>query len=114
MFNFSSYLGGYRPSRLCEISGVAGIGYSYLWRKEHSGHAATAHIGMNFNLHILKDVDLFVEPLFLLSSDGLAIARTNNWRRYFGAFNGSVGMSYRFDPAGFQGCLLYTSDAADE
>lgn len=103
MFNFSSYLGGYRPSRLCEISGVAGIGYSYLWRKEHSGHAATAHIGMNFNLHILKDVDLFVEPLFLLSSDGLAIARTNNWRRYFGAFSGSVGMSYRFDPAGFPG-----------
>lgn len=101
LFNFSSYLGGYRPSRFCEISGVTGLGYSYLWRAGNSGHALTAHLGVNFNMHVLKGVDLFVEPLFELSSDGLAIPRTNNWRRYFGAFNGSVGLSCRFDPGGF-------------
>lgn len=105
LFNFSSYIGGYRPSRLCEISGVAGIGYSYLWKIGYSGHAFTAHIGANFNLHVLKNIDIFVEPLFEAVTDGLATPNVNNWRRYFVAFNGTLGMSCRFDPAGFPDIL---------
>lgn len=102
MFNFSSYIGGYRPSRFCGISGVAGLGYSYLWRRGgYSGHALTAHLGMDFNMHVLKNMDIFVEPLFELMSDGLSVPRVNNWRRYFGSFSGSVGLSWRFDPDGF-------------
>lgn len=103
LFNLSSYVGGYRTSRLCEVSMVAGVGYSNnrLLRTSESGdantlmgHAFNGHVGLNLNLRIFKDISLFVEPLASIYTNGVALYHTGNWRRWMASFKGSAGLTY--------------------
>lgn len=96
LFNMSSYLGGYRPSRFMDISTVAGLGYAYSWKVGYSGHSATAHLGLNFDMHVLRNVHLFVEPLVELSVDGLGQPGSAVPQRLMPYFCGTVGLSYSF------------------
>ena len=95
LFNLSSYIWGYDTSRFCEISTVVGPGYSYLWRSGASAHCFTSHIGLNLNLRVFPDFDIFIEPLFELYSHSSILSYGGTWRRVAPGFNGRVGLSYK-------------------
>ena len=97
LFNISSYLGGYRPSRFMEISAVAGMGYAYRWSQKYTGHSLTAHVGFNFSMHVLRNVYLFAEPQIELSIDGLGQRSAAVAHRVTPYFSAAIGVGYRFN-----------------
>ncbi len=94
LLNITSYLKGYRPSRFFDVSAVAGAGYSYSWKSVNSIHSVSAHLGLNFDIHILKNTHLFFEPVVDMAIDGLGRPASEISRRIMPFFCGTVGLSY--------------------
>ena len=94
MFNLTSYVGGYRTNRFCEVMFVAGIGYANSFHKKELTHAFSAHFGANFNLRLFKDFDFFIEPSAALYTNGMAVSYAGNWRTWLSAFQTSFGLTY--------------------
>lgn len=93
MANISSLVRGYNKYSICDISAFAGVGFKSIYRsKAFSTHFA-AHTGVNFNFHILKMMDLFIEPK--LEVFGYRGDRTEvNWCNYDLAVNISFGLAF--------------------
>lgn len=105
LFNMMSYLGGYNTARFCEMSVVAGAGFSYVWKSTgERGDAFSGHVGLNFDIRVFDRLHLFIEPQLNLyfnppqgsSNRGLALSSAGDWRSYMTAFNGAVGLTYNF------------------
>ncbi len=104
LFNVTSYLGGYKPGRFCNLSVVAGVGYANNGAKEYLdgsapvkgnyGQAAVAHAGFNVDMKLSPVVSFFVEPLAKAYTNGIAISRAGNWRSWLSAFEGSIGLTF--------------------
>lgn len=99
LFNLSSYVGGYRTNRLCEVMIVSGIGYANSFHKDKLTHAFNAHVGANVNLRLFKNIDFFVEPAASLYTNGMAVSYAGNWRTWLSAFQTTVGLSYNIMPS---------------
>lgn len=99
LFNLTSYVGGYRTNRLCEVMIVSGIGYANSFHKDKLTHAFSAHVGAKVNLRLFKDVDFFVEPVAALYTNGMAVSYAGNWRTWLSAFQTSVGLTYNIMPS---------------
>lgn len=97
MFNLSSYVGGYRTSRFCEIMVVPGVGYAYSSRPDRSGHALSAHIGANLNLRLFKNISFFLEPSVSIYSNGIAVSNAGNWRTWLSGFQTTCGLTYNMN-----------------
>lgn len=95
LFNISSYIWGYDTSRFCDISAVTGPGYSYIWSGGVKRNSFSSHLGLNINLRVFRDFDIFVEPLFELYSGSAVLSYSGTWRRVVSGFNGRVGLSYK-------------------
>lgn len=93
LFNIVSYLDGYRPDRICELSLVAGLGYAFAGYKGHWGHAFTCHAGLNLSMRLLPGVNFFLEPKAAIYSNGMALSYAGNWRAWLAAFQGDFGIS---------------------
>lgn len=98
LFNMTSYLNGYSRSRFCDIYTVAGLGYRASWLREDITHTGNIHLGLSFNLKTGKHIDLFIEPLVYLYSEGLAHTGDVNWRGYDIAYGGQAGLKFNFMP----------------
>lgn len=98
MFNLMTYLGGYRPSRFIEISTVAGLGYAYTftWRGSNAGHSMSAHLGLNFDAHVLKNTHVFFEPLVEIAVNSLGKPAGSVRQRLMPYLIGTAGITYRF------------------
>lgn len=105
LFNMMSYLGGYDASRFCEMSVVAGAGYTYVWKSSgEKGNAFSGHVGLNVNMRVFDCLSIFVEPMVNLylspsqesSNRGIALSSAGNWRSYMTAYSAAVGMTYTF------------------
>ena len=103
LFNLSSYVGGYRTNRFCEVSVLAGAGYanSNLVKtaedgssSSKKGSALSARIGCNVNLRLFRNIDFFIEPQTVLYTNGMALSYAGNWRSWMSAFRTSVGLTY--------------------
>lgn len=94
LFNLTSYLSGYDPSRFCEVSLVVGGGYALSGYKGNLGHALTGHVGANFEMKLSNVVSLSMEPLGKIYSNGMAVSRAGNWRSWLAAFEGTVGLNF--------------------
>lgn len=93
--NFSAMLGGYNKYRMCEISGIIGAGIHSERRQGVFRTTPAGHFGLNFNFHILKKMDLFIEPNFVImgyKTDGTYV--TDNWRKYNTAVCLSFGLAF--------------------
>ena len=114
MFNLSSYVGGYRTNRFCEIMFEGGAGYSNsiivrtpddifedLPAETKVGHAFTAHAGAMFNMRVFRNFDFYVEPQAVLYTNGMAMSYGGNWRKWMAAFRASFGVSYNINPSPF-------------
>ena len=93
LFNVTSYLWGYKPSRFCNFSVVAGGGYANSGYEGTAGQAGTAHAGFNVDMKLTPYVSFFVEPLAKVYTNGMAISRAGNWRSWLSAFEGSLGLA---------------------
>lgn len=94
LFNLTSYVGGYRTNRFCEILIVAGPGYASSLRSGKMSHAVSGHVGANLKLRLFKDIDFFVEPLGTIYSNGMAVSYAGNWRSWLSTFQTTCGLTY--------------------
>lgn len=94
LFNLSSYVGGYRTSRLCEIMVVSGLGYSNSMRNGELSHAFNSHVGFNINLRLFRNFDFFIEPLAKIYTNGMAVSYAGNWRSWLSSFETTCGLTY--------------------
>ena len=105
MFNMMSAFGGYSTTRFCEVSLVAGAGYTHVWKSllsktdiRQKGDALSGRAGVNIDMKILDKIHLFVEPQAVLyltpgaSNKGAALTG----RRFIFGSNTSVGLTYNF------------------
>ena len=93
-FNVTSYLGGYKPERFCNLSVLMGAGYANSGYEGNTGQGVAAHAGLNIDMKLSPMVSFFVEPLAKVYSNGMAISRAGNWRSWLSAFEGSIGLSF--------------------
>lgn len=93
MFNLTSYLGGYKTDRFCDLSTVEGLGYAMSLSEDGVGHALGVHLGLNFNMRLTEKLDFFVEPLFVIYTDGIDQSAEMNWHHYDLSFNATVGLA---------------------
>ena len=93
LFNLSSYVGGYRTNRFCEVMIVAGAGYSMAYLDKIS-HALDAHAGFNVNMRLFKNIDFYVEPLAVIHTNGMAVAYAGNWRSWLSSAQITCGLTY--------------------
>ena len=101
LFNISSFVNGFRPSRFCDINIVAGLGYSNSSMSGNSnlltaggfGHAFSFHLGTRLDFRIFKNIDMFIEPQAVGFTDGVT-AYEGSWRGVKPGFRGTVGLTY--------------------
>lgn len=99
LFNVTSYLKGYNPYRLLEVSTVAGLGYQFSGGAGETYQVGELHLGAQLKIHIHRQVDFFIEPLVTFYTDGIDHYSQKNWHKYDVGYSGSVGLIYRFqDP----------------
>ena len=94
IFNLSSYVGGYRTNRFCELMIVSGVGLASASRSGNSGTAFSAHVGANVKMRLFKNIDFFVEPLANIYTNGIAVSKAGNWRSWMSSFQATCGLSY--------------------
>ena len=105
LFNMMSYLGGYNTSRFCEMSVVAGAGFTHVWKTNgDNGDALSGHVGLNVDMRVFDRLHIYVEPQIVLylnprqgsTNRGITLSSAGNWRSYMPAYGTTVGMSYTF------------------
>lgn len=94
MFNFSSYLGGYRIDRFCEISSVEGISGVISKGEDRISFGAGFHLGLNVNLKLTKRLHLFLEPLASIYTNGIDPNVSSNWHKYHFSYRTVMGVNY--------------------
>lgn len=96
LFNMSAYLYGFRPDRLLEVSTILGLGYTYSkMMKYEAYHVGDIHVGLQLKLNVAPQMDLVVEPLLTLYSDGIDNYTKTNWHKYDVGYGAMMGFSYR-------------------
>lgn len=98
LLNISTFMKGYNPGRLFEISALAGMSYqnaSFLGGREH---AADFHVGFQLKLHPTSQIDFYLEPRFSFLSDGIDHSDQKNWHKYDMTYGAVVGMTYHLKP----------------
>ena len=98
VFNLSAWLNGFDPSAAGTLYTLGGAGYQ--WRKDSQGETQgtwVAQLGFGYSLSVGRGIALFAEPLFELDGNRFLQREDGNWRGYYTAFRGNVGLSYRID-----------------
>lgn len=99
LFNITSYIKGYDPYRLLEISTVSGIGYQVSAESGKTSQVGEMHLGAQLKFHLHQQVDLVLEPLVTLYTDGIDHYSQKNWHKYDVGYGATVGFIYRLkDP----------------
>ena len=94
VFNLSAWLGGYDPASQGSLYTLGGAGYQ--WRQGGQG-TWVAQLGLGYSLPVGRGIEVFAEPLFELDGNRFLQREDSNWRGYYTAFRGNVGISYRID-----------------
>lgn len=99
LFNLSSYVGGYRTNRLCEVMIVSGAGVTSTSHKGNTTLALNAHVGASANLRLFKDFSLFFEPRASIYTNGVAVSYAGNWRTWLSSYQMICGLTYNISPS---------------
>lgn len=109
LFNFSSYLLGYRPERTVEFSGLLGLGFNHLLIGAGNNRKTAYDLKENsssFNFHAGFQMKLFagpraaitVEPYVMVSNNGMDLSmQGNNWHKYHVSYGFNLSYLYYFD-----------------
>lgn len=111
MFNLMSHLDGYNTARFFEISMVAGLGLTHVWKTmsatdavKPAGNAISGRLGLNLNMRVFDrlhlylepQIDMYLNPLKASWGKGLALSEAGKWNAYTRVFNTTVGLTYNF------------------
>lgn len=96
LFSLTSYFNGYNPSRLLDISTVAGVGaqYAKLGKGGRSGKAFEAHLGLQLRFFTGPQGYVNVEPYYGLATDGMDLSENRNWRKVDMFYGANVNFVY--------------------
>ena len=96
LLNVTSFMKGYNPGRLFEISAMAGVGYQFASFLGKNQGAADLHLGAQLKLHPTSQVDFYLEPRVSFLTDGIDHSDQKNWHKYDVTYGAVVGMTYHF------------------
>ncbi len=97
MFDFSSYLYGYKRRRVLGLTAVAGLGYVYSSYKDVAEAVFKGQVGLNMYVNLSRNVRLFAEPFFALASDNIDHSGNMNVSKYDIQYGVKAGLSVNFD-----------------
>lgn len=98
LLNITSFMKGYNPGRLFEVSAVAGMGYQFVSFLDKQEHVADLHLGLQLKLHPTPHADFFIEPRVSFLTDGIDHSDQKNWHKYDITYGAVVGMTYYLKP----------------
>ena len=89
LYDLSSYMSGYNPSRLVGLSTILGLGLQSS-KMEMAGNAMSAegHFGFQFRFFTGPKAYITVEPYVGVGGDGMDVSGDRNWRKkdvFYGA-----------------------------
>ena len=96
LFSLSSYFGGYRPTRLLDISTVLGAGLQYHVKRDPSTKrsAAEVHAGLQFRFFTGPQGYLGIEPYVGIGQDNMDESGKSNWRKLDFFYGANLKMIY--------------------
>lgn len=95
MFNLTSYLNGYNPSRIFSLSGTLGVGVLSSHLTEQGGAwVYKGQAGLHAAFHVRRVAEVFVEPFLAFATDQLD--RSGNPSHYDLQYGVKAGVSVRF------------------
>ncbi len=94
IFDLSSYLSGYNPSRLLNVSSVIGLGGQF--SKTGEGYATTfeGHVGVQLRFYTGPKTYLTIEPYVGLGSDHMDLSNRYNWRKIDAFYGATINLVY--------------------
>lgn len=96
LFSLSSYIGGYNPSRLLDVSTVLGVGAQYSRLKQYgmSGMSYFAHMGLQLRFFTGPQGYLNIEPYYGLATDKMDLSHHRNWRKVDMFYGANINFIY--------------------
>jgi len=94
LLNVTSFMRGYNPGRLFEVSAMAGVGYQFASFLNKNQGAADLHLGFQFKLHPTSQMDFYLEPRISFLTDGIDHSDQKNWHKYDVTYGAVLGATY--------------------
>lgn len=100
LFDITSYVSGYQPTRLASVSTVIGFGGQYArlnnYQPRRDGNAWEAHGGLQVRFYTGPHGYLNLEPYIGVATDNFDLSRSQNWHRYDVFYGANVNYVYYF------------------
>lgn len=100
LFNVSSYLYGYNPRRVFEVSGFIGAGAIESHLNSNVHKVLKGQVGAHLSFRTAGNTALFVEPFMALSTDGVDHSSNTNPSIYDVIYGVRAGCSLHFRSSG--------------
>lgn len=99
LFDWSSYISGYNPTRLLSVSSVVGVGaqYANLFRYKPDYSSLEAHAGVQLKFYTGPYGYFTFEPYVGLGTKGYDLDKTRNWRKGDLFYGAQIGYIYYFN-----------------
>ncbi len=94
LLNITSYMKGYNPGRLFEVSAVGGVGFQLASFLKKTQGVTDLHLGMQLKLHPNPHLDFYFEPRVSFLTDGIDHSDQQNWHKYDVLYGAVVGVNY--------------------
>lgn len=96
LFSLSSYFGGYRPTRLLDVSTVLGAGMQYTLKSSPTDKklVTEAHAGLQFRFFTGPQGYFAIEPYAGIGTDNMDDSGTSNWRKMDFFYGANLKMIY--------------------
>lgn len=102
LFDVSSYISGYNPSRRLSVSSILGVGgmYSRFITNQGAsfarGKSLEGHAGVQFRLLAGSQGAVNFEPYIGIATDPYDASENRNWRKYDGFYGANLTYTYYF------------------
>lgn len=99
VFDLSSFLDGYQPTRLLGIGTVLGFGVQKAKLNNYNGkwgNAIEGHGGLQFRFYTGSNAYLNIEPYVGLASDQIDLSEEKNWRQFDVLYGVNFNFVYYF------------------
>lgn len=89
LYNLSSYMSGFNPTRLMSLSTILGVGAQYSkMQLDDSGMSFEGHFGLQFRFFTGPKAYMSIEPYVGIGGDKMDVSGNRNWRKadiFYGA-----------------------------
>lgn len=94
LYSLSSYMAGYNPSRLMDVSTLFGLGLQYSKLEEQGKMSFEAHAGLMGKFFTGPHAYIYVEPYIGMGGDQMDLSMQRNWRGIDFFYGANIGLIY--------------------